>query len=138
MADPFATSSDLIQDWRPLSESEAAQADRLLEKASALIRSRVPDIDARLEDETLDPLIAEMVACSMVRRAMSAGGGADGIKQQSDTAGQVSQSTTYANPLGALYITKSELRDLRGLPSRGAAAFTIDTDPSAEYEDDGS
>lgn len=121
----FAEVSDLEARWRPLSTEERARAAVLLEDASSMLRVELPEIDARLDavPPTLDAGIPRMIVCKMVQRAMQSGGdGAVSAVQQ--TAGPFSQSTSYANPQGDLYLTKAE-RKMLGLGR--ASAFSIDT-----------
>lgn len=64
----FATPADVEAVWRPLTLAEAAAAEALLEVASAIIRSRFADIDARIASGALSPVLARHVAVMMVRR----------------------------------------------------------------------
>ena len=126
MAAAFATASELAARWRPLTPAEQATAGTLLSDASLVIRAECPDVDARTTalPPTLDPDILKMVACAMVKRAMIAGADAEGVTAQQQTAGPFSQSLTYSNPMGNLYLTKAEKR-LLGCGAQ--AAFTVAT-----------
>lgn len=119
MAIPFATTADLALRWRALTADETPRADALLEDASATIRAACPDIDARIADG-FGTAVPRAVACAMVKRAMQ-GAGFDGVTQQSQTAGPFAQATTFANPLGDLYLTKDERRRLRGRTQRAGS-----------------
>lgn len=105
----YAEVSDLEARWRPLTEDERARAAVLLEDASALI-------DAYGEADASDPgaeRALKAVACAVVQRAMSsAATDAYGVTQQSMTAGPYTQSWSYSNPTGDLYLTKSEKKML--------------------------
>ena len=107
----YAEVSDLEARWRPLTDDEAARASVLLEDASALIRS-LGEVDGTDPDHA-GALCA--VTCAVVQRAMSASAtDAYGVTQQSMTAGPYTQSWSYSNPTGDLYLTKSE-RKMLGL-----------------------
>lgn len=124
MAESFATPDDLAARWRPLTEAESAQALVLLEDASARIRVEFPDVDARIAavPQELDPAIPRMIVCAMVKRSMLAGTDQAVAASIQQTAGPYSQSTTYANPTGDLYLTSGERRMLKGSPQQ---AFTV-------------
>ena len=103
----FAEVSDLEARWRCLSASESSQAQVLLEDASAMLASMVtiPEHDDGY------PELLKIVCCNMVQRAMSAAAtDAVGVTQQSMTAGPYTQSWSYANPTGDMYLTKVEKR----------------------------
>lgn len=130
MGAPYATTADLVARWRPLTVSETATASVLLSDAAVRIRSEFPDVDERIaaDPQTLDPDIPKMVSCAMVKRAMlaSADQAVAGSIQQ--TAGPFSQSTTFVNPTGDLYLTSAERRMLR---TSAQKAFTVRmTDPT--------
>lgn len=133
MAEPFATPEDLAARWRPLSADEEVMAGVLLGDASARIRVEFPDVDDRLSavPPELDPAVPRMIVCAMVKRAMLAStdqGVAASIQQ---TAGPYSQSTTFANPTGDLYLTSGERRMLKGSPQQ---AFTVSmSSPSTNH-----
>lgn len=131
MAD-FATVADLEARWRPLSDPEKARAAILLADASAQVRVEAPGIDARLTVVApatvpeLDPIIPRRVVADMVRRAMLAAPDQPALANYQTTAGPFSQSGTFVNPTGDLYITKAERR-LLGIGRQ--RAFMIDTTP---------
>lgn len=105
----FAQVSDLEARWRTLSEAEQDQADVLLEDASAILASMVeiPEHDDGY------PELLSIVTCNMVQRAMSSTA-ADtyGVTQASMTAGPYTQSWSYSNPSGDMYLTKMEKKML--------------------------
>jgi len=112
MADPFATPDDLVARWRPLTGPERDRATVLLADASALIRSLAAGIDAKITAGTMDPLVPKAVACAMVKRQMQGPADLDGVSQHSETKGPFSESVTFANPSGDLYLTKTERQQL--------------------------
>ena len=96
----YASHSDIEARWRTLSTSEQAQADTLCADASAIIDSLVTVTADKME-------LAKVVCCNMVIRAMSASqSDAYGLSQSSMTAGPYTQSWSYANPSGDMYLTK--------------------------------
>lgn len=113
----FATVDDLAARWRVLSDSERRQAETLLDDASDLIRTECP----RYSTANLTTL--KRITCAIVKRAMLAGGDAAGISQSSQTAGPFTESLTYANPAGDLYLTNAEKTSL-GLKRQ--RAFTVE------------
>lgn len=124
MGAPYATTADLVARWRPLTVSETSTATTLLGDASVRIRAEFPDVDERIESDpqTLDPEVPKMVACAMVKRAMMNGPDAAMAGSVQQTAGPFSQSTTFVNPTGDLYLTTAERRMLR---TKVAQAFTV-------------
>lgn len=111
--DAFATVEDLEKRWRRLSESEKGRASVLLEDAAALISRacRASGVDVDDDDECFQQAL-KAVSCSVVSRAMSAPVDGPTVSNTSQTAGPFSQSFTYSNPGGDLYLTSSERKEL--------------------------
>lgn len=134
MAD-FATVTQLESRWRPLTSAESTRAAVLLADASAQIRVECPDIDTRITTQEgasapeLDPIVPERVVCDMVKRAMLAAVDQPAMANYQQTAGPFSQSGTFVNPTGDIYLTKNERRLLGCSKAR---AFTIDLAADAE------
>lgn len=106
----FAEVFDIEARWRALSAEEAVRAGVLIEDASAMLQSLV-SVDA---DDARQAELLKTVCCSMVIRAMSAtAADSYGATQMSMTAGAYSQSWTYSNPTGDLYLTRFEKKLLR-------------------------
>ena len=105
----YAEVSDLeARTTRPMSDDERAVASALLDDASAMLTALAgpPEDDDRCA-------LMTMVACNMVQRAMSAtDAGLFGVTQSTMTAGPYTQSQTYSNPAGDMYLTKTEKRML--------------------------
>lgn len=105
----FATVEDLEARWKPLTEEQEEVAEALLDDASALVSSQVqvdPDDDAQAA-------LLKYVVCAMVKRAMTpSDSGAVGITQGSMSADIYSQSWTYSNPSGDLYLSATEKKAL--------------------------
>lgn len=102
---PFATATALEGRWRPLSQTERDTAGLLLSDASDVIMTQCPHW------QTLRAATLERVVCQMVKRAMLNMDVA-GVTQNSQTAGSYTESMTYSNPDGDLYLTSSEKRSL--------------------------
>lgn len=109
----YATVSDIEARWRALSADEQAQATVLLDDAAAML-SRLVEVDETDEGQAE---LLKVVSCSMVIRSMSqTASELFGVSQSSITAGVYSQSTSYANPSGDMYLTRMEKR-LLGISS---------------------
>jgi hypothetical protein len=122
---PYAQASDIAARWRPLSTDEAARADVLAGDASALIRAQFPGIDSQIANGQVDATVLTIVVAGMVKRAMLAP--PDGITQQSEAAGPYSQSLSYANPLGNVFLTEAERTLIVG-PQPTGGSFTYGND----------
>lgn len=105
MMPAFATVTDLEQRWHALTSEEKTQAQLLLADASALMRSQA---DTSLVEESL----LTAICCSMVKRALSAQAFNAGVTQTSQNVGGVSESFTFANPTGDLYLSQTERKAL--------------------------
>ena len=105
----YATVQDLEARWRPLSPAEQTRAATLLADAAVRIDSRVRPLPAG-EDRTTDELARfVVVSCDMVRRALATSTDLVGVTQVQQTGGPFSQSHTYSNPMGDLYLSKADL-----------------------------
>lgn len=103
----YAEVSDIELRWRTLDETEQTRAAALIDDASAMLDALV-DVD---DDNHEQCELLQAVCCNMVIRAMSAtGADSFGASNMSMTAGAYSQSWTYANPSGDMYLTKMEKR----------------------------
>ncbi|NKU21738.1 hypothetical protein GS907_24570 [Rhodococcus hoagii] len=109
----FATATDLSKRWKGYHSDDEALATQLLADASLWIRAWVPDAAAYAgKQDVADAL--EMVACSMVKRAMT-NEDADGLESRSETVGPYTEQVAFRNPDGNLYLTKGEQALLDGL-----------------------
>lgn len=103
----FADVSDLEKRWRELSNDEAERASTLLDDASVILSSLVKVDSSDMQQAEL----LKMVCCDMVARSMSASSfDAFGVSQTAITAGPYTQSFSYSNPSGDMYLTKLEKR----------------------------
>lgn len=120
----YATIADLESRWRELSTDEETRATALLDDAATIIDALVTVGDDKLE-------VAKIVSCDMVTRAMSASAyDMYGVSNSSMTAGSYTQSWTYSNPSGDIYLTKLEKKLL------GIGASYIGSIPAKVGHDD--
>ena len=105
---PFAQVGDLEARWHALTGDERTRAETLLQDASDLIRTTCP------QWANAKPATLKRIACMAVKRAMQAGPDMSGVTQSTQTAGSYSESLSYANPAGDLYLTTSEKEALGG------------------------
>lgn len=139
MPGPLATADDVADIWRPLSTAEEAQADKLIDKASAMLRARAPfDIDARLalqatDPDHLDPTVVASVVAGIVKRVMV---NPDSAVSATETVGPYSKSTMYAQRSGSndvmrgdLVVLPSDLAMLKPAATTFPKPFTIHTRP---------
>lgn len=105
----FATVDDLESRWKPLTEDQQEVAEALLDDASAIVSTMV-DVNP---DDAEQAALLKYVVCAMVKRAMAPiDGGTAGITQGSMTADIYTQSWTFSNPSGDLYVSATEKRAL--------------------------
>ena len=103
----FADVTDLEARWRDLSEDEEAKAAVLLGDASAMLETLVT---VNSDDENQAEML-KIVCCNMVQRSMSStDSDLYGVTQQSMSAVGFSQSMSYSNPTGDMYLTRYEKR----------------------------
>lgn len=114
MAEAFAQLSDVEARWRPLTSEENLVASTLLADASDMIRERWSDVDSRVTSGALMASSLTRIVALMVKRAMQ-NPSADGVSQFSQAAGVFSQSATYANPDGSLFLRAADIALLDGL-----------------------
>lgn len=107
----YASYEDVEARWRPLSSDEKERVIVLLNDAASILDAFVKVND----DDASQAELLKVVSCNMVIRAMSSSD-TFGVTQASMTAGPYTQSWSYANPSGDLYLTKNEKR-LLGITS---------------------
>lgn len=105
----YATIDDLEARYGEVPSELSDRVDALLEDAATILDAQVAvDISDQQQLARL-----RLVSCSMVNRALQAAeSDAYGISQASMTAGSYTQSMSYANPSGDLYLTGTEKRML--------------------------
>lgn len=94
--------NDVAARWRLLSSQEEQVAGVLIGDALSMIRSRWPDFESRAEPSEIVRVVA-----GMVKRAMI-GSESEGLESQTQVGGPFSQTTRFANPAGALYLTAED------------------------------
>ena len=100
----YASVSDLIQRWKTLSAEEQTRAAVMLDDAATLLESLVT-VDGENEKQLA---LLKTISCSMVKRALSSIATGAGVSQSSISADIYTQSWTYSNPSGDLYLTALE------------------------------
>lgn len=95
MADPLADASDLAGFWRELTSTEVEVAGNLLVVASAIVRRRFPDIDARILAGSLDLVIVRYVLSEMIKSAVAGVSRPVDAKSESESVGPFAHSVTY-------------------------------------------
>ena len=109
----YATLEDLQSRWRQLSADEQQRATALLSDAAVKIALACKQsgvaIDAadELQSEAL-----KSINCEMVKRAMMSPIDMPPVSSFAQTAGSYSESQTYVNPTGDLYMTLGEKKML--------------------------
>jgi hypothetical protein len=111
MADPFATSDDVADLWRPLTDTESNQVDSLLLVASAQLRQRLRNIDDRIAlfastptaDLALDPILAVNAVVNAVRRYLN---NPTGALNQTVTTGPYSKTIGYGERTGSQFLPR--------------------------------
>ncbi len=110
----YASVEDLQARWRPLSSGdEKARAEQKLKDASLVVADECRRFGVELDiDDDLTKDALSLTVCEMVKRAMMSHVDQAPITQGGVTVGPFSQSLTYANPTGDLYLTSAERRRL--------------------------
>ena len=108
----YATIDDLQKRYHVLSDDEKTRATALIEDVTAFLvtefkRNRI-NPDPATWDECFTQAVKSVV-CAMVKRAIVASDTAD-ISSESASVGAYSQSFTYANPTGDIYMKENERR----------------------------
>lgn len=107
--DAFATTEQLESRWKSLDDIEKPRAETLLMDASVIIATMCAQSGIEInEEDELQALTIEAITCEMVKRAMLAPVDEAPMSQFSQTAGPYTESGTYANPNGDLYLTSGE------------------------------
>ncbi len=137
MAKPLAIPDDVADLWRPLTTDETGRVFRLIDKASALLRQKVPWVDARMVLFTadpgniggLDPQTVANVTATIVKRFLV---NPDGATNTSETTGPFSYSKGFAlrgdkDVRGELLVTESDILALTPAQKSKARIGTIRT-----------
>jgi hypothetical protein len=105
----YATVADVEARWRPLSASETTLAETLLGDAAVMLDSMVDTTDP---DERLSKALTIVSANMVIRSLMATTSDSFGVSQTSIAGGPYSQTYTYSNPTGDLYVTRQEKKML--------------------------
>ena len=116
MAD-YATTQDVIDLWKPLTETELSQTAQLLPIISAEIRRRASEcgknFDVMITEDPDLELIAKSVCVDVVKRYINDSTmDSPSMSQMSQSAGGYSVSGTFLVPGGGLFLKKTELARL--------------------------
>ncbi|MCH9275672.1 phage Gp19/Gp15/Gp42 family protein [Bifidobacterium amazonense] len=98
----FATYEDIEKRWHTLTTPERETAATLLEDATQIIMDTCPRW-SQASERTLKAIV-----CAMVIRKMLVDDDHLGVTNTQQTAGSFSESFTYSNPMGDLYLTRAE------------------------------
>lgn len=125
MAD-YATLADFIKHWPGLTPGREAEAEQKLHEASIEVRALYPDVDQRITDGQQDADIPRLVVTRMVKRSMDSplDDGLAGVGSTTSTTGPFSQTLSFINPDGNIYLSKADRRLLDAGKPR-AKAWTI-------------
>lgn len=131
----FATISDIIALYRPLTPEEAERAGALLPVISDRLRLEARkvgmDLDVRIAADDVLRTVAKSVTVDIVARTLmtpTAGNGMGMVTQMTQSAGPYSQTGTFLNPGGGLFIKNSELAAL-GIRRQRYGGLEIYADP---------
>lgn len=131
----FVTLADYEARQGELSETDRDRCSALLEDASAAMRSRFRAFHGQGYAEGVNESFddnAKAVCVALVARALSVPGDLSGVTQFSQTAGPYTASTTFSNPSGDIYLTKT---DLHALGLLGSHIGSIDAMTAADREE---
>lgn len=120
MAAPLAISDDVVELWKPLTAQETVNVDAMLRYVSALIRAKVPNLDARVSAGTLDEDLVTFAAVMPVKRVLM---NQDGVRQRSENTGPYSDSITVDSAIssGLLVVNDTDVAAL--LPVKVRRSF---------------
>lgn len=112
----FATTTDLIQRWRPMSADEIAKANTLLTDCSDALRvyahERGRNLDQMIADYSPLATVAKSVVCDVVRREMCDSADTPAMSQLSQSVNGFSVQGTFLSAGGGLFIKNNELKML--------------------------
>lgn len=107
----YASYTDYEARYGTLTPAQQALVTTKLGDAGTILDSLVDTSDVATDTHLADVL--KVVSCSMVNRVMvTEQDGSVGVSNESYTMGPFSQSATYSNPAGDMYLTATERRML--------------------------
>lgn len=124
----YCTVDDIIALFRPLSTSEAARANQLIEVVSASLREEARKVNRNLDEMiSYNPdlaIVAKSVCVDVVARALMTSTNQEPTTQFSQSAGGYSASGSFLVPGGGIFIKQSELSRL-GLKRQRIGAIDV-------------
>ena len=109
----YATLEDLQSRWRQLSADEQQRATTLLSDAAVKIALACKQSGVAIDAaDGLHSEALKSINCEMVKRAMMSPIDMPPVSSFAQTAGSYSESQTYVNPTGDLYMTLGEKKML--------------------------
>lgn len=113
MFKPFATSQDVIDLFRELSNDELTRTDALLPVVSDRLRTEAykvgKDLDTMITDNPVFANVVKSVVVDVVARTLMTSTNQEPMSQFSESALGYSRSGTFLVPGGGLFIKNSEL-----------------------------
>lgn len=112
----FASVDDIINMWRPLSESEQTRAEYLLDSVSAELRVYARNLGKELDDIVSEDkdmaVVARSVTVDTVARVLNQKTEMEALSQMSQSAGGYTISGTYLVPGGGSLVLNRDLKRL--------------------------
>lgn len=116
MTEPFASTTDVEELWRKMSDEEKKKAEKLLVVVSDSIRYEAfktgKNLDEMISKNRTLESVAKSVTVDVVARTLMTSTNSEPMTQVSQSALGYSMSGTYLVPGGGLFIKKSELARL--------------------------
>lgn len=111
--DAYANLEDLQSRWRLLSADEQQRATTLLSDAAVKVALACKQSGVAIDAaDSLQSEALKAINCEMVKRAMLSPIDMPPMSSFAQTAGSYSESQTYVNPTGDLYMTLGEKKML--------------------------
>lgn len=124
----YCTIADIEALWRPLSASEQARAEQLIDVVSARLREEAHKVRRNLDEMvSLDPdlaTVAKSVCVDVIARTLMTSTNQEPMTQFSQAAGGYSVSGSFLVPGGGIFIKQSELAAL-GLKRQRIGAINV-------------
>ena len=122
----FATVSDLVTLWRPLTSDEQTRAAAILPLISDALRQAATDIGKNLDEMIAESAtlgsVAKLVTVDVASRVLRQSTDGDAMTQESQSALGYSISGTFLVPGGGMFIKNTELARL-GLRRQQVGVF---------------
>ena len=116
MNEAYATISDMIRLWRPLTAAESIRATNLLPVVSDFLRqeaiNRGCDLDAMIADGKVLQNVVMQVTVDVTARALMTSTTSEPMTQYAQSAMGYSVSGSYLVPGGGLFVKDAELKKL--------------------------